>query len=137
MVGSLDDCEGRQSLGGAESRGARRNHLLLHQLLAHILCHLPRAPSRHLEYYLAEWNETSIIRDLFDRKLLFIESRDIAESNLSVENYRKACDAGKGAILCCVVRGHISEGVHFNDHYGRCCVVMGVPFQWRFSESET
>ena len=91
----------------------------------------------HLEYYLAEWNETSIIRDLFDRNLHFIESRDIAESNLSVENYRKACDAGKGAILCCVVRGHISEGVHFNDHYGRCCVVMGVPFQWRCGESET
>lgn len=45
-------------------------------------------------------------------------------------NYKKACDQGKGAILLCVVRGHISEGVHFNDHYGRCCVLMGVPFLW-------
>ena len=91
----------------------------------------------HLEYYLAEWNETSIIRDLFDRKLLFIESRDIAESNLSVENYRKACDAGKGAILCCVVRGHISEGVHFNDHSGGGWGVWGVPSLWVGGESAT
>ena len=85
-------------------------------------------PLSHLEFYLTEWNETSVIRDLFNQKLVFIESRDIAESNIAVHNYRKACDEGKGAILLCVVRGHISEGVHFNDHYGRCCVMMGVPF---------
>lgn len=82
-----------------------------------------------MEYYLSEWNKTSVIRELFEHKLVFIESRDLAESNLAVHNYRKACDEGKGAILLCVVRGHISEGVHFNDHYGRCCILMGVPFQ--------
>ena len=84
----------------------------------------------HLELFLCEWDEHGILRDLFNFKLLFIESRDVNESNLAVYNYKKACDQGKGAILLCVVRGHISEGVHFNDHYGRCCVLMGVPFLW-------
>lgn len=82
----------------------------------------------HLELFLCEWDEHGVLRDLFNYKLLFIESRDVNESNLAVYNYKKACDEGKGAVLLCVVRGHISEGVHFNDHYGRCCVLMGVPF---------
>lgn len=69
----------------------------------------------HLELFLCEWDEHGILRDLFNFKLLFIESRDVNESNLAVYNYKKACDQGKGAILLCVVRGHISEGVHFND----------------------
>ncbi|CBK20347.2 uncharacterized protein [Blastocystis hominis] len=78
--------------------------------------------------FLCEWDAHGVIRDIYNYKLLYIESRDINESNVAVQNYRKSCDEGKGAVLLCVVRGHISEGVHFNDHYGRCCILMGVPF---------
>ena len=86
-----------------------------------------------MELFLYEWDEHGIIRDLYNYKLLFIESRDVNESNLAVYNYKKACDEGKGGILLCVVRGHISEGVHFNDHYGRCCVIMGVPYLYDYN----
>ena len=85
-----------------------------------------------MELFLYEWDEHGIIRDLYNYKLLFIESRDVNESNLAVYNSKKACDEGKGGILLCVVRGHISEGVHFNDHYGRCCVIMGVPYLYYY-----
>ena len=87
----------------------------------------------NMELFLYEWDEHGIIRDLYNYKLLFIESRDVNESNLAVYNYKKACDEGKGGILLCVVRGHISEGVHFNDHYGRCCVIMGVPYLYDYN----
>ncbi len=38
-------------------------------------------------------------------------------------NVRRACDAGRGAILLSVARGKISEGIDFDHHYGRLGLV--------------
>ena len=55
-----------------------------------------------MELFLYEWDEHGIIRDLYNYKLLFIESRDVNESNLAVYNYKKACDEGK-VVFCFVL----------------------------------
>ncbi len=34
----------------------------------------------------------------------------------------------KGAILCCVCRGKVSEGIDFADEMARAVVLVGIPF---------
>jgi DNA excision repair protein ERCC-2 len=46
-----------------------------------------------------------------------------------LERYRKACDVGTGAIFLAIARGKIAEGIDFEEHYGRCVVMMGFPVQ--------
>lgn len=47
-----------------------------------------------------------------------------------METYRTACSNGRGAILLCVARGKVSEGIDFDHHYGRAVLCIGVPFQY-------
>ncbi len=63
-------------------------------------------------------------------KLLFIETPHGLETSLALENYRKACENGKGAVLLSVARGKVSEGIDFDHHYGRAVIIFGVPYQY-------
>ncbi len=45
------------------------------------------------------WNEMGILNQLLKYKLLFVETSDFAETSLALDNYRKACDSGRGRIL--------------------------------------
>jgi DNA excision repair protein ERCC-2 len=47
---------------------------------------------------------------------------------LALKNYRKACDSGRGALFISIARGKVSEGIDFDHHYGRCVVMIGIPF---------
>jgi len=40
----------------------------------------------------------------------------------------KAHARTKGAILCCVCKGKISEGIDFADEMARAVVLVGIPF---------
>jgi len=44
-----------------------------------------------------------------------------------MERY-KADAITKGAILCCVCRGKVSEGIDFADEMARAVVIVGIPF---------
>ena len=46
----------------------------------------------------------------------------------SLMHYRRACDCGRGAVFLSVARGKIAEGIDFDEHYGRCVILFGVPF---------
>jgi DNA excision repair protein ERCC-2 len=37
-------------------------------------------------------------------KLVFIETPDVVETTLALDNYRKACDCGRGAVFFSVAR---------------------------------
>ena len=50
------------------------------------------------------------------------------ESAIALENYREACENGRGALLLSVARGKVSEGIDFDHHLGRCVVMMGIPY---------
>ncbi|KRX94010.1 TFIIH basal transcription factor complex helicase XPD subunit, partial [Trichinella pseudospiralis] len=82
----------------------------------------------YMENTVAFWYKQGIIDRIMKNKLLFIETQDILETSLALQNYIKACENGRGAILLSVARGKVSEGVDFSDHLGRAVVMLGVPY---------
>jgi Rad3-related DNA helicase len=66
-----------------------------------------------------------IVEGLSERvcKPLFVESRDF-----DLETYRAAAKSERGALLCAVFRGRLSEGVNFADDEARGVVVAGLPY---------
>jgi DNA excision repair protein ERCC-2 len=76
------------------------------------------------------WQGMGILDLIWPYKLLLVETPDAQETSLALETYRTACSNGKGAILLCVARGKVSEGIDFDHHYGRTVLVIGAPFQY-------
>ena len=69
-----------------------------------------------------------ILKKVLENKLIFIETKDNYETVLALQNFKKACDLGRGAVFFSIARGKVSEGVDFAGHYGRAVVVFGIPF---------
>ncbi|KAI9602689.1 hypothetical protein H4Q26_001985 [Puccinia striiformis f. sp. tritici PST-130] len=65
-------------------------------------------------------------------KMLGFEAKtpDAIETSIALENYRRACDNGKGAVLLSVARGKVSEGIDFDHNYGRAVIMFGIPYQY-------
>ncbi|KAM5563759.1 hypothetical protein ABKV19_018399 [Rosa sericea] len=80
------------------------------------------------------WNESGILKEIMQHKLVFIETQDVVETTLALDNYRKACDCGRGAVFFSVARGKVAEGIDFDRHYGRLVIMYGVPFQYTLSK---
>lgn len=45
-----------------------------------------------------------MLQEIMQRKLVFIETQDVVETTLALDNYRKACDCGRGAVFFSVAR---------------------------------
>lgn len=73
----------------------------------------------------------SVIKNL--HKLVFIETINHKESMDALMNYKRTIQQGRGAIMFCVARGKVSEGIDFKNEEGRCVLLIGVPFA--FTES--
>ncbi|KAJ3086145.1 DNA-dependent ATPase of the nucleotide excision repair factor 4 complex, partial [Quaeritorhiza haematococci] len=84
----------------------------------------------YMESIVAAWNELGMLQEILKYKLIFIETPDAAETSLALENYRIACDNGRGAVLLSVARGKVSEGVDFDHNYGRAVILFGIPYQY-------
>ncbi|KAJ0512681.1 putative DNA helicase [Helianthus annuus] len=67
------------------------------------------------------------------RKLVFIETQDVVETTLALDNYRKACDCGRGAVFFSVAR-ESGRRYRLDRHYGRLVIMFGVPFQYTLSK---
>ncbi|XP_028548310.1 general transcription and DNA repair factor IIH helicase subunit XPD isoform X2 [Dendrobium catenatum] len=50
------------------------------------------------------WNEMGILQDIMQHKLVFIETQDVVETTLALDNYRRACDCGRGAVFFSIAR---------------------------------
>ena len=74
------------------------------------------------------WMTSGLVSEITKHKLVFIESQDVEETALALANYRRACDIGRGAVFFSIARGKISEGIDFDSQYGRCVIMIGVPF---------
>ena len=84
---------------------------------------------KYMEHMVVKWNEMKILQQVLENKLIYIETQDNLETSLALENYKKACDNGRGAVFFSIARGKVSEGVDFAGHYGRAVVVFGIPYQ--------
>ncbi|WRX10965.1 ATP-dependent helicase [Theobroma cacao] len=69
------------------------------------------------------WNDSGILK-----------TQDVVETTLALDNYRRACDCGRGAVFFSVARGKVAEGIDFDRHYGRLVIMFGVPFQYTLSK---
>jgi len=93
-----------------------------------IICFFPSY--RYMEDVVLQWNELGVLDGVLKHKLVFIESKDVAETSLSLASFKKACENGRGAVFLSVARGKVAEGIDFDEHYGRCVIMFGVPFQY-------
>ncbi|KAF9653113.1 transcription factor TFIIH complex subunit Rad15 [Thelephora ganbajun] len=84
----------------------------------------------YMESIVAAWNDMGILNEVWKHKLIFVETPDANETSVALENYRKACDNGRGAVLLSVARGKVSEGIDFDHNYGRAVIMFGVPYQY-------
>ncbi|KAJ7685167.1 hypothetical protein DFH06DRAFT_1157671 [Mycena polygramma] len=84
----------------------------------------------YMESIVAAWNDMGILNEVWKHKLIFVETPDANETSIALENYRRACDNGRGAVLLSVARGKVSEGIDFDHNYGRAVLMFGVPYQY-------
>jgi len=87
-----------------------------------------------MERTVLAWNDAGVFTRVLEHKLVFIETKDIVETSLALDNFRRACDCGRGAVFLSVARGKVSEGVDFEKQYGRAVVLFGVPYQYTKSK---
>lgn len=87
----------------------------------------------YMETIISDWDGMGILRQLSKTKLIFIETKDVVETTIALDNFRRACDSGRGAVFLSVARGKVSEGINFDRHYGRAVIMFGVPFQYTLS----
>jgi len=87
----------------------------------------------YMDSIVSRWHEMGILAELMALKLVFIETQDVVETTLALDNFRRACDCGRGAVFLSVARGKVAEGIDFDRHYGRCVVMFGVPYQYTLS----
>jgi DNA excision repair protein ERCC-2 len=83
-----------------------------------------------MESIISMWQGMGILDQVWKNKLILVETPDSQETSLALETYRTACSNGRGAVLLCVARGKVSEGIDFDHHYGRTVLCIGVPFQY-------
>eukprot|EP00898_Chlorokybus_atmophyticus_P007253 jgi/Chlat1/7529/Chrsp62S07037 len=88
------------------------------------------------------WLKRNILTSISANKKVFREPRAAAEVESLLQEYREwivACREqqtstigskaqGTGALLMCVVGGKMSEGINFSDDFGRCIIVVGLPY---------
>ena len=84
----------------------------------------------YMETIIARWEEMQILQEICRSKLLFIETKDVVETTLALDNFRAACECGRGAVFLSVARGKVAEGIDFDRHLGRAVMMIGVPFQY-------
>nr|AIL94188.1 DNA-repair protein complementing XP-D cells [Brachionus koreanus] len=87
----------------------------------------------YMESIVSNWYEQGIIEQILKNKLLFVETQDSIETSLALYNYTKACENGRGAVLLAVARGKVSEGIDFDNHLGRCIIMIGIPYVYTLS----
>lgn len=84
----------------------------------------------YMESIISQWQNMGILDEVWKYKLVLVETPDSQETSLALETYRTACSNGRGAVMFCVARGKVSEGIDFDHHYGRTVLMIGVPFQY-------
>ena len=46
-----------------------------------------------------------LLLQVLEHKLIYLETKDVVETTLALDNYKRACDSGRGAVFLSVARG--------------------------------
>ena len=84
----------------------------------------------YMEQIVAEWDRMRILQKATKYKLIFLETKDVVETTLALDNFKRACNSGRGAVFLSIARGKVAEGIDFDRHYGRCVILFGIPYQY-------
>lgn len=87
----------------------------------------------YMERTILQWHRDGMLTKIRQHKLLFLETKDVVETTLALNQFKRACDSGRGAVFFSIARGKVAEGIDFDKHYGRCVVLIGIPFQYTLS----
>ena len=127
------------------SEFVQRGNTLVTRNYGELLCQLARwvpdgivtfFPSyEYMHEMLLEWKYLGILENLIKYKLLFVETKNQDETSIALQNYKKACERGRGGVFACVARGKVAEGVDFKNYLGRCALIIGIPFQYSRSRA--
>jgi len=98
-----------------------------------IVCYFPNY--KYMEDIVMHWNGMGILDDVLKNKLIFIESRNVEETSISLAGFHKACETGRGAIFLGLARGKMADGMRLSKDYGKTVIVFGVPLQYGKSRS--
>ena len=61
----------------------------------------------YMESIISEWDAMGVLNSVTKYKLVFIETKDVVETTMALDNYRRACDSGRGAVFLSVARGKV------------------------------
>ncbi|KAI3990955.1 hypothetical protein MKX01_026139 [Papaver californicum] len=60
----------------------------------------------YMDGVVGRWNEMGILQDIMQHKLVFIETQDVVQTTLALDNYQRACDCGRGAVFLSLAQPH-------------------------------
>ena len=63
-----------------------------------------------MEIVLDKWEEWGIIDKIWANKLIFMETKDVLETQQALDNFKRSCDLGRGAVFLSIARGKVAEG---------------------------
>lgn len=61
----------------------------------------------YMEKVVEEWEKKGVLAKLLQWKLVFIETKDVVETTLALNNFKRACDCGRGGVFLSVARGKV------------------------------
>ncbi|CAL6067193.1 TFIIH_basal transcription factor complex helicase subunit [Hexamita inflata] len=71
-----------------------------------------------------------LLTSLTAQKLLFIDSNDPIEQTHIQDNFKLACDIGRGAVLCVVANSKFTQQLDFRKNYCRLLIIIGIPYNY-------
>jgi DNA excision repair protein ERCC-2 len=64
-----------------------------------------------MEDVVSAWRDMRVLDEVSAYKLIFMETKDVVETTLALDAYKKACTVGRGAVFFSVRRGLCEAGL--------------------------
>jgi DNA excision repair protein ERCC-2 len=55
-----------------------------------------------MEDIISQWDQLRILQKVMDHKLVFLETKDVVETTLALDNFKRACDSGRSVTMYCI-----------------------------------
>jgi DNA excision repair protein ERCC-2 len=71
---------------------------------------------QYMEHVVSQWDKMDILQAVVEHKLIFLETKEVVETTLALDNFKRACDLGGGAVgpklpegIFSIARGKVAE----------------------------